>query len=201
MLEELAKSVSSHTGQFHCVQIGNETNKKVATFRHCYTAPSDTSVPPVPGLQEFYSTFGSLILYQEPETQEAAFHIASPSEWSEFDEYFRPWLNDLDEVSDLVPPWIDDCATVGEIPGSGNYLLIPLSGPESGKVFEFEHDGFEFIARADSLPDFVGRQLDLDTAQLTAMASHLRFVGDPPNAQWWIEELTDNRGNKVRTEA
>ena len=93
------------------------------------------------------------------------------------------------------------CMVVGEVPHSGNYLLMPTTGPDAGKAYEFEHDGFEFIALGQSLPDLVARTLDLDTRRLSAMASHIRFIKPDENRQWWIEELRDNRGNVVRTQA
>jgi len=52
-----------------------------------------------------------------------------------------------------------------------------------------------------SLPEFVARTLDLDTSRLTAIASHVRFITPEENRQWWINELNDNRGNVIRTEA
>lgn len=141
-------------------------------------------------------------MYLDEQSGDAAYFVASPSQWSELDSYFRPWLDGLDEdeAADYLPTWIEDCIVVGEIPQSGNYLLVPTSGPDAGKVFEFEHDGFEFLELGASLPDFVERTLDVDSRRLTAMASHLRFVTPNEGRGWWINELRDNRGNVVRTE-
>lgn len=100
-----------------------------------------------------------------------------------------------------MPNWINSYLVVGEIPRSGNYLLVPTTGPDAGKVFEFEHDGFEFIELGASVPDLVTRMLDLDTSRLAAIASHVRFVTPDEHRQWWIKELRDNRGNVIRTEA
>lgn len=202
MLESLQTAVGTHTGTFRCSQIHQKHNLKVVPFRHIGTPPNAThSMPNVPGLQPFYQTYEHLTLYVDEATGEAAYHIASPSQWAALDNDFRPWLDDLDEDerADYLPPWIDDCIVVGEIPRTGNYLLVPASGSDAGKVYEFEHDGFEFIELGTSLSDFVLRALDPDARQLTAMASHLRFIADGDDAQWWIEELHDNRGKVVRT--
>lgn len=203
MLESLHNAVSAHQGEFSCVQIRQEKNTRIVPFRHAVSPPILTAdLPPVPGLQAFYATFGSLTLYLDDQSGEAAYHIAAPSAWPALDEDFRPWLDGLtdEEAAECLPDWIDGCMVVGEVPYSGNYLLVPATGPEAGRVFEFEHDGFEFHELGETLPDFVNRALDLDARRLIAIASHLRFVVGDPGCQWWIRELRDNRGNVVRTE-
>lgn len=204
ILESLRSDVQSHIGQFTCSEIHCAENTKTVRFRHDGSPPDPgVDVPNVHGLRDFYDTFAQLTLYLEEESGDAAFLIASPSQWSELDSNFRPWLEGVgeDEADDYLPVWIKDCLVVGEVPRSGNYLLVPTAGADAGKVFEFEHDGFEFIELGQSLPDFVARTLDLDTSRLTAIASHVRFIAPGENRQWWIDELKDNRGNVIRTEA
>lgn len=203
-LEQLRIEVERHSGQFLCSEIHHQKNSKTVHFRHVATQPdSSSAVPDVQGLRDFYSTFGQLMLYVEEESGDAAYFLASPAQWGELDFDFRPWLEGIDasEGDDYLPEWISDCIVVGEIPRSGNYLLVPSSGTEAGKVFEFEHDGFEFIEMGTSLPDFVARSLDLDASRLTAIASHVRFITESDSRQWWIEQMSDNRGNVVCTEA
>lgn len=202
MLEDLRCAVDSHTGHFVCEEIGQEQNTKTVRFRHGGSPPdSALTVPDIPGLKEFYGTYGYLTMYVDEQSGEAAYFLASPSQWSELNECFRPWLEefDEDEAAGCFPSWINDCIVIGEIPQSGNYLLVPASGPDIGKVFEFDHDGFEFLELGENLPDFVIRMLDLDSFRLTRIASHLRFI-TADNRQWWIKELRDNRGNAILTE-
>lgn len=204
MLTELATAIAAHTGTFKCVEIHNESNVKDVRFRH-QSSPSNANVPvpSVPGLQDFFRTFESLMMYVDEQSGDTAYYIASPAQWVELDGYFRPWLDGLDaeDVAEYVPAWIDDCIVIGEIPHSGNYLLVPLTGTEAGVAYEFEHDGFEFIKVAETLPEFVMSALDLDSRRLTNIASHLRFVTEGSDNQWWISELRDSRGNVVATEA
>ena len=184
MLEKLAAAVRSHGGEFHCVELGNTLNKKIVRFRLVVEVPDAVSVPTVGGLVEFYGSFGALTLYHDQDSDEAAFYIAAPDLWHELDGYFKVWHEDMDETEreEYLPEWIDDYIVIGELPNTGNFLLMPLSGDSKGKVFEFEHDGFEFIEHADTLPAFVESRLDLDNAELLAMASHRRFVTPPSNA-------------------
>jgi len=72
-------------------------------------------------------TLGSLRLYSEPVSGESAFYIGAPPQWQHLDEDLRCWegLSEQEEEEPL-PSWVDDCVVFGEIPGSGNYLMMPL---------------------------------------------------------------------------
>lgn len=205
----LKTSVSSHAGQFTCVGRGkNKDTSKIVTFRHVGNPPNpeaETIVPDVPSLRSFYSVFEQLLLYFDELSGEAAYLIASPFLWSQLDTNFRLSIDHLSEaeLASSAPSWVSDrnYITIGEVSQSGNYLLVPLTGADAGKVFEFEHDGFEFLERAANLSEFVIKSLDIDSRQLTSIASHLTFSSDNYRTQWWIVELRDNRGNAVRTQA
>jgi hypothetical protein len=204
MIEFLDAAVRGHTGEFRCRGICDEQLSKVVPFRHLVKPPNNSvDVPDVPGIIDFYRTFESVILYFDEESKDSAFFVAPPSAWEVLEDQFRRWLDGMGEVelSECTPDWIKSCIVAGSIPRSGNYLLVPISGNDSGKVFEFEHDGFEFFERADSLADFVLRSLEPTSQQLSCMASHLRFVSGEDTDQWWITEMRDNRGNVVLTEA
>ena len=204
MDEQLRAAVLDHSGHFECVEIHAEENTKSVPFRHIALAPvPDINLPNVPGLAAFYSTFNTLRLYFDEESGESAFFIGSPNQWDEFRDQFESWLDgiDDDEMDECVPTWVKDCLVVGEVPRSGNYLLVATSGTEAGSVFEFEHDGFEFIELADSLPNFVQKMLNPKSRDLTGMASHMRFIVGDWSCQWWIKEMRDNKGRTVKTKA
>lgn len=94
-----------------------------------------------------------------------------------------------------------DCAFIGEVPSSGNYFMAPLAGPETGCIYEFEQDGFEFIRHAPDIEYFVSCLLDRSPSKLPEMASHFRFVENEDwSVQWWLQEMRDNRGNIVSTQ-
>lgn len=199
-LESLRAAVLAHAGEFLCHQIDDEHKVKTVHFRHCAVAPNlSIEVPDVAGLREFYAIFAELALYVDEEGGEAAFFVAHPSQWPELADDFRQWLDGVDDDDSDLPDWVNRCIVVGEIPHSGNYLLIATTGAQAGRVFEFEHDGFEFVELAETLPAFITQLLDLDAARLNAIASHLRFMVAGDDRQWWIKTLRDNRGNLVST--
>jgi len=202
-LAELKSIVDSHCGTFHCVQRGNDANRKDVKFIHVYAPPNTRDqLISIPRIAEFYETFGELLLYHDPVSKDAAFYISSIDEWASFKEQFTLWLSDLteEERKELLPDWINSYIVIGEIPRSGNYLLVPTEGEHAGHIFEFEHDGFEFIELASSLEEFVKSALKPNNSQLRAMASHLTFIdGEDYSVQWWISEMEDNQGNVVST--
>jgi hypothetical protein len=152
-------------------------------------------IPSVPQLAELYSRHGSIRLYCDTIANpswgghSSAFYIAHPDQWEDLAADFGEWLVDLDEDerTELLPEWIDDCVVIGEVPNSGNYFLVPLAGSETGSVFEFEHDGFEFIRQADSIAGFIGKICTVTDALLREIAGHTRYCDGKSDIQWLVE--------------
>lgn len=202
-LVDLEAAVLGHCGEFLCEQIHNDENTKSVRFRHAaIPATDEIDLPEVGRLQDFYDTFGSIVFYLDEKSGDAARHIAPPCEWAALNDEFSGWFEGLsaEERSESVPEWVNTCLAIGETPESGNYILMAMDGTVAGHVFEFDHDGLEFTHRADDLVEYVQTLLKPDGLVLTDIASHMRFVEDDQNmVQWWIRELTDNRGNVVST--
>jgi len=202
-LPDLESLVASHHGEFSCVKIHDESRTKVVRFRHDATPPVQRpELPDLGRLRDFYETFGSLVLYLDPESGDAARVIAAPSDWDSLADALAGWFDGLgeEERGDYLPEWIDDCLVIGETPCSGNYILMPTTGEEAGRVFEFDHDGFEFHRAAGDLVDYVLKALSPSPVLLVDYASHMRFVTEGDPTQWWIREMTDNRGACVSTD-
>ncbi|WMS88753.1 hypothetical protein [Pleionea litopenaei] len=200
---ELLKQLKEHNGEFVCEEIGAEENLKRVEFRHIFEPPKNNiEIIDITGLNEFYALTGSLTLYYCEESREAAFYIAHPEQWEALADGFSDWVDmlDEDEEEDALPSWFGTHKVIGEIPASGNYILVPTEGVEEGAIYEFEHDGFEFIKIGSSIFDFIYKALDPDETLLMEMASHLRFVSDSSTQQWWITELRHHHGKVVKHE-
>jgi hypothetical protein len=201
-LNDLEKAVREHAGEFLCERINDKGKTKLVSFTHVVGAPEDaTNVPSVGRLSEFYETFGSILFYYDEKSGDAAKHIAPTSEWAELHIDFVDWLEPLDEDErlEILPDWIDTCLVIGETPHSGNYILVVTDGPAAGRVFEFDHDGYEFIDQAADVIEYVEKLLKPDGIKLTDIASHMRFIEDDPMVQWWIREFRDNTGHVAST--
>lgn len=198
MSNALHIAILGHSGTFECVAIRAKENRKTVSFRHLAAEPdTNATIPDVPGLAAFYSSFGNLRLYFDDESGDSAYYIGSSAQWDEFRSTLDSWLEEL--PSDDIPSWVKDCLVVGEVPRSGNYLLVATTGSESGSVYLFDHDGFEFSKLANSLPEFVDKKLTPSPIELTAMASYMRFTKGSGDRQWWIMEMRDNQGRVVKT--
>lgn len=202
-LPDLHRAVTEHTGTFQCERIHKSKETKAVDFRHHVQPPLplDAPVPDVGQLPAFYATFGGVLLYHDADSGDAARYIAPPSEWATLQEAFEGWTEQLndEERDEILPDWIDHCLVIGETPHSGNYILMATEGDCAGRVFEFDHDGYEFTEVAHDLVNYVEALLRPDSKTLTEMASHMRFIDKRTGAQWWILEMTDNQGQRVRT--
>jgi hypothetical protein len=154
-------------------------------------AAVSAQVGDLPELIEFYRRFGSARLYRDtiacgPIGYDSAFYIAPPDTWPELREYFEGWLEGLDEdeKDELLPDWIGDYVVIGEVPSSGNYFLVPLAGPDRGKVFGFDHDGFEFVERGKNLADFLNTISTVTDGLLSEILSHTRYYDGKTDTQW-----------------
>ncbi len=197
---DLEKAVSEHSGVFRCTRIGghDEPVYKEFHFEHVYEpCMPEIEVPDIGMLKDFYSTFSSLTLYFHKESGDAAFYIANPGQWDSLLECFHDWMSDLSEEEEFPPEWTANCIAIGEIPKSGNCLLMPTSGEMAGHIVEFEHDGFEFVDRASNIIEFVVNMLEPDSRILMGIATHMTFSESDPWEQWWVVEMRDNKGRVV----
>jgi hypothetical protein len=148
----------------------------------------------LPEVLEFYRKYGTVRLYCDTISSDvighaSAYYIAPPETWPELREGFEPWLEDLsgDERDELLPKWIDNYVVIGEVPNSGNYFLVPLEGEERGKVYEFEHDGFEFIEGGKNLAEFLTSKSTVTEELLQEILTHTRYCDGKSDTQWLCE--------------
>lgn len=197
----LGHALRTHAGHFLCERINAPGQTRQVAFSHVLTPPVPVDMPPGIGrLAEFYSHFGSVLLYHHEGSGDAARFIAPVEQWSALRAELDDWTAIVgDDEEEPLPEWLDTALVVGEVPASGNYILVPTQGEFAGRVFEFDHDGFEFRDRAPDLFDYVAGLLRPDGSMLTDMASSMRFVEGDPAVQWWILELHDADGLRAST--
>ena len=172
--------------------------RHIAYIEHVVQQPAPASVLAVllrrlrgvPELAAFYERYGSVRLYCDTVGSDSAFYIADPDEWSSLKAAFGTWLELLspDEEEDLLPDWMDNYVVIGEVPLSGNYFLVPLSGDLAGHVFEFEHDGFEFIARGEDFDAFLNYVSTVNADLIEDILCHTRYSDGETETQWLAQE-------------
>ncbi len=199
--EELNALLANDSGVFICSKIVEPEIKRTIPVRHkAEPGLNDEQVKQlksklghVVGLVDFFQSYGNVQLYQDPISGDTAYYVASPEEWGSLRKEFDSWIEDQDpENADLLPSWIENCCVVGERPGTGNYFLLSTDQDNNGRVFEFEHDGFNFNQISTEFPSFIDFLVGLDEDRLQTIASSLRFVDHgSPMEQWYISEYKD----------
>lgn len=198
-IDELERALREHTGEFLCRRMHDEGTTKRVSFAHVVTPPlSSATVPAIGRLNDLYARVGSVLLYHDAESGDAARYLAPPAEWAALHACFRDWVDDEEE--DLLPDWLENALVIGETPRSGNYILMPAEGDLAGRVFEFDHDGLEFTHIADDVLAYLVTWLEPDARRLRDMASHMRFSTDGWQTQWWITRLQDNFGRVLHND-
>lgn len=172
--------------------------RHIAYIEHVVQPPAPASVLAVllrrlrgvPQLAAFYERYGSVRLYCDTVGSDSAFYIADPDEWASLKTAFGTWLELLspDEEEELLPDWMDNYIVIGEVPLSGNYFLVPLSGDLAGHVFEFEHDGFEFIARGKDFDAFLDYVSTVNADLIEDILCHTRYSDGESETQWLAQE-------------
>ena len=144
----------------------------------------------VPQLIAVYERYSSVRLYCDTIGDDSAFFLAHPGEWPDLKNGFKMWCDGLtdSEMEELLPDWLEDCIVVGEIPQSGNYFLIPMSGNDLGKVIEFGHDGFEFIERGSDVSAFLEYISTVDNELIEDILTYTRYSDGKSNIQWLANE-------------
>lgn len=201
MVDSLLEKIGSHAGEFLCETRSSEPDTKQVRFCHKIEPPKESiDLPKVDGIHEFYSKIGSLTLYYCSESDEAACYLAHPVEWESLEEGIADWvyLLDEDEEEEILPTWFESHKVIGEIPGSGNYILLVTSGDESGSLFLFDHDGFEFTKVGATIEEFVLNTLDPDPEAFAELITYMCFMSGSSSQQWWARELHHNSGKIVR---
>ena len=201
MFDHLKELLGHGQPRFVCVAAGASAEGRDFTtpLDHEASLPLDDDsmtelvaiVGDLPATIAFYKTWGSLRLFrglhERPGIGRAsAYYIAPPAVWGELRESVDDWWSglDADQARDILPEWAANCVAVGEIPNSGNYFLMPLAGPDRGKVFEFDHDGFEFIERGADFEDFVNRLASTQAGHLQRISGHTRYSDGQTPTQW-----------------
>jgi hypothetical protein len=143
-----------------------------------------------PELLTFYSEYGSLYLYTQIDEDETAFHITHPKQWGELDYFFKSWFKGLSETEkkEVVPEWLFNYIVIAEVPMSANYFILLLDGVHKGCVFEFCHDGYEFIKKGNNFEDFINGLCVVDESLINDLQYHTRYKDVRPASQWVVDE-------------
>jgi hypothetical protein len=130
-------------------------------------------------------------LYQDERSGAAGVQMLPVAEWEGATTAAREWLNELgDDEHD--PDRLRFGVAFAHVPDSGNFFMIPTDGPNAGKVFYADHDGWYEEAFANDFHAFVVR-VTTDAVNLLneALGGYTRYVDGKTPIQWMPEEVAD----------
>ncbi len=197
-LGKLREFLGRANQRFMCSDNGEDGNEFVAHIEHRYEPPINSLAlkalraehPQLQQLLDLYAEFGSLRLYCDTNSTSSAFYLAHPEQWGQLRQEFTLWTDmlDEDEAAEVLPAWLDEAIVFGEIPESGNYLLMPAGGEHAGKVFGFDHDGFEFSEEAPDLASYLDKITTPSEELFQQIATHTRYTDRETNIQWLVRD-------------
>jgi hypothetical protein len=71
--------------------------------------------------------------------------------------------------------------------------MMPTKGDESGKVFLFDHDGFEFVEMGADLGAFVEKITTVNDDLMQSIPGHTRYSDGESETQWLAKEYLYDR--------
>jgi len=131
----------------------------------------------------FYREHNGLLLYKDSMSDAAGIELFPALDWNHQTTQMREYWQYLSGEDD--PDHIAQGVAIGEVPQSGNYFAIPISGPSIGKVFYANHDGWYEAPFAECFNDFLAR-LTQTPAKLLAedLGCYTRYNDGQTGIQW-----------------
>lgn len=140
---------------------------------------------------EFYRRYGGISFHSECANGASTLCVHPVQNWDRLFSEMAEWFEmvDEDELEESGIDWIENCIVFGEVPNSGNYFLMPLTGSENGKVIYQDHDGFEPEVYANSFNDFLVKFLSQPIEQVERLGCYTRYSDGKNQKQWMPVEI------------
>ncbi|WP_075186540.1 SMI1/KNR4 family protein [Teredinibacter haidensis] len=197
MFTELSVLLERKNQRFICSslsEVAGGEDKFIANIEHEVSPPVDeclleNAINIVGGQCEFidfFKKFGSIRLFCDSKSDSSAFYIAHPNEWSELKGELMSWFDGLSvsEYEGLIPDWAKNAIVFGEIPNSSNYYLYRVDSLECGAIYEFVHDGFEFVKIENTFNEFIVYLSTITEELINSIQTYTRCSDGETDTQW-----------------
>jgi hypothetical protein len=200
-LQRLIEFAGRPNPAFVCTNGGrNEKTKRqfIAKLHHVLNPPADFGDLEIlrskvgsldPAIESVYEMHDGFTLYEDDLSDTAGIDVLPIAGWEEAGAEVREWLDQLDPDDD--PDCLRSGIAFATVRHSGNYFVIPVEGPSSGKVFYADHDGWYETHFAENFDDFVNR-ITSDPAKLLSeeLGCYTRYSDGKSSIQWIPEQFT-----------
>lgn len=197
--ENLEQLINAPAPGFRCRSVGPGAGGSfVARIHHILRPPASSQALQLirerlgdyaAHVTEFYSRHNGFVLYCDTQSDDAGFELLPAERWDEATEDMREWFKDLADEPEYDPDRIVTGAAIATVPHSGNYFVMPIEGPNAGKLFYADHDGWYESAFADSFEDMLTR-VATDPVHLLnkEFGCYTRYSDGTTPTQWIPEE-------------
>lgn len=201
IVERLAKA--SNPG-FRCVRAGGDTSGKkfLALVRHVLNPPaSSESIDRVhqrlgahaDEVAALYKLHDGFLLYCDTQSEAVGIELLPVAQWEAATDDMRECFAYLVGNPENDPDHIVSGIAFATVPCSENYFVMPQDGPNAGKVFYADHDGWYEGAFADGFGSFLIRVTQDPVKLLTDdVGCYTRYSDGETDAQWIPEEYFDD---------
>lgn len=208
----LTKLCSAKNPAFRCTAAGDRSGKEfVARLLHVLCPPATKRevaqikkhlgeyAAPVLNL---YSRHCGALLYRDTKSETAGIHLLPPGLWPEAKKQVRELLGDMVDGPDGDPDHILKGVPVATVPHSGNFFVLPVSGPNAGKVFYADHDGWYESAFAKDYDSFLAKVCKNPVKLLNeVLGCYARYEDGLTDEQWIPAEYFDDLPEPARKRA
>lgn len=194
-LQQLVAFAGHTNPSFVCGNGGRSEKTKrtfVARLSHLLNAPASASDLAVlrsmlgansAQVEDVYRAHDGFVLFKDSLSDTAGIESLPISQWQDACEDMRQWFEHLDDESD--PDHIRTGVAFATVPQSGNYFVIPIEGPNAGKVFYADHDGWYESHFAKDFDEFITR-VTTNPAHLLSeeLGCYARYSDGKTPIQW-----------------
>jgi SMI1-KNR4 cell-wall len=194
-LQQLVAFTGQANPSFVCTNGGRSGNTKrifVARLSHVLNAPASAQdlalLRSMLGalaaqFEELYAAHDGFVLYRDSLSDAAGIEALPIAQWSEAGDDMRQWFEHLDDESD--PDHIRTGVAFATAPQSGNYFVMPVEGPNAGKVFYADHDGWYESHFANNFGEFIARVTSNPAHLLSEeLGCYARYSDGKTSIQW-----------------
>jgi len=191
-LQKFIDFISQPNPKFRCKDTGwPEPGPKrfIAQLKHIYYEPAGSSQieliqsylgKSAKAFIEFFSKLNGAVLYADTNSDAAGILIAPVEHWDNLTHHKDHWLM----LGEDVPTWVKDSIAFGEIPNSGNFFLVIVSGEHCGKIFFLDHDCLEYEIFANNFEEFIEKVITDPPGLLNKLGCNTRYSDGETETQW-----------------
>ena len=133
--------------------------------------------------EEVYANHDGFVLYKDSLSDAAGIEALPIAQWIEAGDDMRRWFDHLDDESDL--DHIRTGIAFATAPRSGNYFVMAVEGPNTGKVFYANHDDWYESHFSEDFAEFITRVISNPAHLLSEeLGCYARYSDGKTSIQW-----------------